>query len=257
VLDFARMQVDARSEYALQLLPALRTVPLTDGLARRAAAQLDDWDGTMAKDRAAPLIFNAWLTRFSEDVLRRAGVPVGSIAVSKLGFVAWLLAQKTDSEAYAADRAAWCGGGCGPILATALAEASADLAHRLGSNPALWRWGAVHDAVFDHPVLRFVPMIGRWVGARVPVTGGTTTINRQEALFGGFDSVHGAAYRGDYDLADLDRSLFMTVPGQSGNVLSATARIFVNRWAIGETITLGPEQPGDIPRARVRLTPAR
>ncbi len=201
VQDFARMQGDAGSEYARQLLPALLAVPLSDGLARRAAAQLRGWDGTMAKDSAAPLVFNAWLARFREDVLRRAGVPARSIAVSRLGFVAWLLAPGTDAAA----RAWWCSGECGPMLATALTEASADLVSRLGSDPAAWRWGAVHDAVFDHPVLRFVPVIGGWVGARVPVPGDTTTINRQEALFGGFESVHGAAYRGDYDLADLDQ----------------------------------------------------
>jgi penicillin G amidase len=255
VAEFARMQVDAGSEYARELLPVLRTAPLPDELARRALAQLAGWDGTMAKDLAAPLIFNAWLERFRDDVLRRAGVPVGSIAVSRLGFVAWLLAPGTDGAA--AERAWWCGGDCGKMLATALAEASADLARRLGADPAHWRWDSVHDAVFDHPVLRFIPLIGRWVGARVPVPGDTTTINRQEALFGGFDSVHGAAYRGDYDLADLDRSRFMTVPGQSGNVLSSTARVFVKRWAMGQTITLGPEPADETPRATIVLTPAR
>ena len=255
VQDFARMQADAGSEYARQMLPALRAVSLPDGLASRAAAQLRGWDGTMAKDSAAPLVFNAWLTRFREDVLRRAGVPVRSIAVSKLGFVAWLLRPDADAGAGAVARAAWCGGDCAPMLATALAEASADLAARLGPDRAAWRWGAVHDAVFDHPVLRFVPLLGRWAGARVPVPGDTTTINRQEALFGGFDSVHGGAYRGDYDLADLDRSRFITVPGQSGNPLRATARNFVDRWASGETIALGPEQAGDAASATITLTP--
>ncbi len=255
VLDFAHMQADAGSAFARQLLPALRAVPQTDELARRAALQLAGWDGTMATDLAAPLIFNAWLDHFRSDVLRRAGVPERSIAVSKLGFVAWLLAP--GSEADAKDRAWWCGGRCGPTLATALAEASAELAARLGPDPAHWRWGAVHDAVFEHPVLRFVPTIGRWVAARVPVAGDTTTINRQEALFGGFDSVHGAAYRGDYDLSDLDRSRFIAVPGQSGNVLSATARVFVNRWAAGQTVALGSEQPGAAASATVLLLPAR
>ncbi len=252
-LDFAHMQADAGSEYARQLVPVLRAVAQSDELAGRAAAQLDNWDGTMARELAAPLVFNAWLDRFRADVLRRAGVPAGSIAVSKLGFITWLLMPATEAEA--ADRAWWCGGTCNRMLAAALAEASADLAGRLGPDPARWRWGAVHEAVFDHPVLRFVPMIGRWVGARVPVPGDTTSINRQEALFGGFDSVHGGAYRGDYDMADLDRSRFMAVPGQSGNVLSGTARVFVKRWAAGNTITLGPEQAGEIAPATIRLIP--
>ncbi len=52
-------------------------------------------------------------------------------------------------------------------------------------------------------------------------------------------SVHGASYRGVYDLADLDRSLFMITPGQSGNPFSSHARDFVLRWRDGATITLG------------------
>ncbi|MBV8576791.1 MAG: penicillin acylase family protein, partial [Acetobacteraceae bacterium] len=98
-------------------------------------------------------------------------------------------------------------------------EAVAALAARLGPDPAAWRWGQVHDAVFAHPVLRFVPLLGPLTEGRIPVSGDTTTVNRQEALFGGFESVHGPAYRGVYDLADLDQSRFMTVPGQSGNPL--------------------------------------
>jgi penicillin amidase len=54
-------------------------------------------------------------------------------------------------------------------------------------------------------------------------------------------SVHGASFRGVYDLADLDRSVFMIAPGQSGNPFSSHARDFVVRWRDGATITLGPE----------------
>jgi penicillin amidase len=105
-------------------------------------------------------------------------------------------------------------------------------------------------------VLRFVPLLQRLTRASVTVPGDTTTINRQEALFGGYESVHGPAYRGVYDLADLDRSRFMAVPGQSGNLLSATARGFLRRWATGETIALGPETAGAAVMARIRLIPA-
>jgi penicillin amidase len=248
---FAGMQADTGSEYARQLLPVLRGVAVPEGTARKAAALLDGWDGTMALDGAAPLIFNAWLARFRDDVLQRAGVPERSPAVSRLGFIAWLLGP-SDADA----RAAWCGGSCESVLARALERASAELASRLGPDPTTWRWGAVHDAVFSHPVFRFLPLLGQLTEARIPVAGDTSTINRQEALFGGFDSVHGPAYRGVYDLADLDRSRFITVPGQSGNPFRHTSRGFVRRWADGQTITLGPESGTGEVTARIRLLPA-
>ena len=65
--------------------------------------------------------------------------------------------------------------------------------------------------------------------------------------------MHGAAYRGVYDLSDLDRSLFMMAPGQSGNLLSRHARDFLIRWRDGATITLGPSP--DATTATIRLTP--
>ena len=63
---------------------------------------------------------------------------------------------------------------------------------------------------------------------------------------------HGA-YRGVYDLADLDRSLFMITPGQSGNPFSDHARDFAIRWRDGATITIGP-QAASI-SGTVRLSP--
>ena len=66
-------------------------------------------------------------------------------------------------------------------------------------------------------------------------------------------SVHGAAYRGVYDLADLDQSLFMITPGQSGNPFSTHARDFVARWRDGATIRLG--QVAASITGTVQLTP--
>jgi penicillin amidase len=252
VADFTRMQADAGSPYARRLLPALRGVTVSDATARKALEQLRDWDGTMSVDGAAPLIFNAWLGRFRDDVLRRMKVPERSPAVSRQDFVAWLLADDTDPAA----RSAWCDGDCGPMLAKALESATAELAARLGPDPAAWHWGTVHRATFAHAVLRFVPVLGRLAEASVAVPGDTTTVNRQEALFGGLESVHGASYRAAYDLADLDRSRFIVAPGQSGNLLSHAARAFVERWAAGATVGLGPDTAASPAAARIELTPA-
>jgi penicillin amidase len=253
VAGFARMQVDAGSTYARQLLPALRRVSVPEGIARPALKQLQDWDGTMSVDRPGPLIFNAWLARFREDVLRRAGVPEQSPAVSSLNFVAWLLTADADPAA----RAAWCDGPCERMLVQALESVAVELVARLGPDPAEWRWGAVHRAVFAHAVLRFVPLLGRLTEASAVVPGDTTTVNRQEALFGGFETVHGASYRAAYDLADLDRSRFIVAPGQSGNLSSPAARIFLERWASGATVELGPEIATAPVTAQIRLMPSR
>ena len=46
-----------------------------------------------------------------------------------------------------------------------------------------------------------------------------------------FANRHASSYRAIYDLADLDRSLYIQTTGQSGNVFSPYYRSFAERWA--------------------------
>jgi penicillin amidase len=46
-----------------------------------------------------------------------------------------------------------------------------------------------------------------------------------------FANRHAPSMRAIYDLADLDRSVFMHSTGQSGNVLSPWYASFAERWA--------------------------
>jgi penicillin amidase len=94
--------------------------------------------------------------------------------------------------------------------------------------------------VFAHPVLRTVPLLYRFGVAHISVPGDDTTLFRGGMFDGGFTAVQGASYRGVYDLADLDRSVFVVAPGQSGDPASALARNFLRRWRDGGTVTLGP-----------------
>jgi penicillin amidase len=110
----------------------------------------------------------------------------------------------------------------------------------------------VHRAVFAHPILRTLPLVGPYATISIPSPGDDDTVDR-----GGMDaalqSVHGASFRGVYDLANLDQSLFMMAPGQSGSLFSPHARDFVARWRDGATITLGPIAPSIT--GTIHLTP--
>jgi penicillin amidase len=78
-------------------------------------------------------------------------------------------------------------------------------------------------------------------------------VDRGDPEYKQFQSVEGPEYRGVYDLADLDRSMFVMAPGESGNLLSRHARDFLARWRDGDTIALGPD--AGAASARIRLTP--
>jgi penicillin amidase len=176
-------------------------------------------------------------------VLRQAGIDQAD-GGPMAEFVAYVLSPSG---------AHWCGGDCTATLKAALGEAVQDLAARFGGDPAQWRWGDAHSAVFAHPVLRTLPVLGPLTTQRIPSPGDDTTIDRGGLAYNQFQSVHGASYRGVYDLADLDRSRFIMAPGQSGNPLSRHAGDFLTRWRDGATITLGPK--ADATSATIRLTP--
>jgi penicillin amidase len=241
--DFARMQIDTHSDFVPQVLPRLLAVPVTDDTARRAQGLLRDWDGSMTIDAPQPLIFNAWLHFFYGRVLQQAGIPL-SDSGPLMEFVGFVLSPAG---------AHWCGGDCTSPLQASLTDAVADLTSRFGNDPAQWRWGTAHPAVFAHPMLRPLPILGTLGTLSIPSPGDDTTIDRGGPRYKQFQSVHGAEYRGVYDLADLDRSLFIVAPGQSGNLLSRHARDFLTRWRDGATITLGPTAAATT--ATIRLTP--
>jgi penicillin amidase len=241
--DFARMQVDVHSDFARQVLPKLLAVPITEDIPRRAQGLLRDWDGAMTIDAPQPLIFNAWLHYFYGRVLQQAGIAVND-GGPLLEFVGYVLSPAG---------AHWCGGDCTSILQASLTDAISDLTHRFGNDPMQWHWGEAHPAIFAHPMLRPLPILGKLATLSIASPGDDSTVDRGGPAYKQFQSVHGAEYRGVYDLADLDRSLFMMAPGQSGNLLSRHARDFLIRWRDGATITLGPTP--NATTATIRLTP--
>ncbi len=256
--DFAAMQTDVVDPFARQVLPALLAVPDVTGVSRTALRLLRGWDGSAVMNSPAPLIFNAWMDAFYTAVLRHAGLTVG-LGAPVSDFVASVLSPTgaptgTPSGAISGAISGnhWCGGDCAPMLRDALADAVRDLSRRFGDDPEAWRWGTAHQAVFAHPILRNVPVLGSFSTISLPSPGDDDTVDRG-GTGAALQSVHGASYRGVYDLADLDRSLFIITPGQSGNPFSPHARDFALRWRDGATITLGPQAASIT--GTVRLTP--
>jgi penicillin amidase len=207
--DFARMQTDVGSTFAADMLPILRP----------AAPVFDGWAGDMTMAAPQPLVFNLWLREFHRLVFRRQGLDpyYGGPMADFVGFV------------LSPAGAHWCGGDCAPLVKQALDTAIAD---------ARGSWGDAHKAVFAHPVLRGIPLLGSLTSLSISSPGDDTTLDRG-SYNARLEGVHGASYRGVYDLADLDASLFMLAPGQSGHPLRAHARDLLRRWRDGATLTLG------------------
>ena len=87
---------------------------------------------------------------FYNAVLRHAGLTAG-VGAPVSDFVASVLSPAG---------AHWCDGDCAPMLRDSLADAVSDLSARFGDDPAAWRWGEAHQAMFAHPMLRNIPVLG-------------------------------------------------------------------------------------------------
>ena len=124
------------------------------------------------------------------------------------------------------------------------------------------RWGDAHQATHDHPVLGDVPLLRYFVNIRQSTSGGDNTLQRGLTRGTGKDpfyNVHGAGYRGVYDFADPDSSVFVTSTGQSGHFLSRHYDDMAQLWRRGEYIPMSLD--AELARAAAvgvtRLEPAQ
>lgn len=233
---FAAMQNDIVSPLAREILPALLAVPPPPGLPGRAQALLRDWDGAMRAEAPQPMIYHAWLRAFRRLALAQGGAPEGTSAGPE--FTRLLL---TDP----ARGAAWCGAaGCAPILARALVEATAEIESAQGGDPAKWAWGRAHLATFEHPILRFIPILGGMTRLAVPSPGDGETLSRGGMRGGGdtpYAHLHGAGLRAAFDLGDPDGAVAIIATGQSGHPFSQHWDDLLQRWRDGDVVRLGRE----------------
>lgn len=247
------IQLDDTSRDALALLPHL--VEATDELPAEARSLFTDWDGSMAADSAAPLLYHAWRRSLGRLTFAdELGPDFGDFRPS-----ARLLKEVFLSGAI------WCDDtrttareSCAQISARAMREAWAELSADYGADPSAWRWGEAHVAAFRHPIWSRVPLLSEIFSFGVESAGSDDTVNRGGVRLSAegaerYDNIHGPGYRAVYNLADLESSRFVIATGQSGNPLSPLYGSFVERWRGGDYISLG--ENAIVPAHRLHLEP--
>lgn len=258
--SFAKIQSDSQSRLAREALPFARAAKPGTDEGRLAQGKLDGWNGDMAPDSPAPLVFTAWyreLTRLVYadelgDMFRDAWelrVPFMMQALrGENGFQAWCDDVRTPKVKES----------CAMLTGKAFDLAAIELRRRYG-EPSTWRWGIAHPAASDHRPLGFFPVIKNFfnitpetAGDAYSVNVGAYTIRDEERPY---VNRHAGSLRAIYDLADLDRSLFMQSTGQSGNVLSPWYSDLAERWARVEYLTIPTSRDKIAAAHRLTLTP--
>ncbi|MBR9649832.1 penicillin acylase family protein [Thalassovita aquimarina] len=259
--SFIETQLDTVSPAARTLLPLIGADLWFTGEAapegtperqrQRALALLANWNGEMNEHLPEPLIYAAWVRALQDRLIRD---DIGPLA-DRFIHVEPLFIERVFRDVNGA--AVWC-----DVIQSAPVETCTDMARLALDDALLWideeygqqleslRWGDAHQAVHDHPVLGQVPVLRNFVNIRQSTSGGDQTLMRgltDGSAEAPFSNVHGASYRGVYDFADPDSSVFITATGQSGHFLSRHYDDLGELWRRGEYIPMSLDE--DLARA--------
>ena len=250
--SFIEAQLDTVSFTARALLPLIgsdlwftsQSAP-QGTLARNRKTALDllaEWNGEMNEHMPEPLIFSAWMRALQNRLIRDELGPLAD----KFAHMEPLFIERVFRNI---DNAAqWCDviqsgklETCAEIARLALDDALVWLAEKYGSNMEALRWGEAHQALHRHETLGRVPLLSYFVNIYQPTSGGDNTLLRGKTSGADpepFFNVHAAGYRGVYDFADPDSSVFITATGQSGHFLSRHYDDLGQLWRRGEYIPM-------------------
>jgi penicillin amidase len=250
--SFIEAQLDTVNPTARALLPLIGAdlwftgEPAPEGtperFRQRALTLLAEWNGEMNEHLPEPLIAEAWLRALMDRLIRDE---LGAMADS-FTHVSPVFIERVYRDVGGA--AAWCDviqsaavESCTDLARIALDEALLRLSERYGDNLESWRWGDAHQATHDHQVLGDIPFLRHFVNIRQSTSGGDDTLMRGVTRGTGdepYQNVHSAGYRGVYDFADPDSSVFISATGQSGHPLSRHYDDLGELWRRGEYIPM-------------------
>lgn len=248
--SFIAAQNDIVSPVARALLPLVGAdlwftdEPAAPGTPERlrqdALALMANWDGAMNEHLPEPLIYAAWMRALQDRLVRDDLGPLADELTELYpGFIERVFRNSAGAGAWCDVRQSAPSETCTQIARQALDAALLDLSGRFGDDLASWRWGDLHRARHVHPALGDMRVISYLVNLLQPISGGESTVARAGFLGSGRNpwlNVKGAAYRGVYDLADPDSSVFIISTGQSGHPLSRHYDDLAELWRRGEYV---------------------
>ncbi|KIT16102.1 penicillin acylase family protein [Jannaschia aquimarina] len=212
-----------------------------------ALALLAAWNGEMSEHLPEPLIYAAWMRALQDRLIRDDLGPLADEYSRMIPLFVERVFRDIDGAS------AWCDviqsvpvETCTDVARLSLDDALQSLEDQYGGSPESWRWGDAHEAHHDHPVLGDIPFLGAVVNIRQSTSGGDHTLQRGRTSGEAptpFANVHAGTYRGVYDFADPESSVFITSTGQSGHPLSRHYDDLGVLWRRGEYIpmTLDPD----------------
>ncbi|MGV8978084.1 MAG: penicillin acylase family protein [Cellulomonas sp.] len=261
VASAGALQMDDRNPYADVLVPALLKVNIADSFDADGQQLLRTWDRRSGTDSPAAAYFAAvWKTLLRLtfwDEMPRGYEPDGG---DRWLEVVRTLLDQPDSAWWDDRSTVGVVEGRDEILTRALVSARSELTATLGKDVNEWRWGALHTAAPQHPVLGGPSLPGfvrRLVNpSPLGVAGGSSLVDATswDASADSFTVTSAPSMRMVVDLGNLDASTWVNLTGTSGHPASVHYTDQFDAWAHGRTFSWPFTSSAVEAGARDRLT---
>jgi penicillin G amidase len=231
------LQTDVVSVPARRLAKLLAGITAPDADTKAAIALITGWDHALTATSPAGALFEVWWARHLKKALWAAIVAPELHALMVPGDVdATLACLEAPDDRFGADPAK----ARDQILVSSLAAAYAETRQLLGPDPKAWAWGKLHQAYFEHPLSFMLPeeVARRYAIGPAPHAGSSVSPMHTGYRGTDFRTMMGSSFRLVADLADLDRSVAMNAPGQSGDPESPQWRKLFDLWRTGDYVPL-------------------
>lgn len=238
--DMTRIQFDAHNPIAAELVPYLLDIDMGSEFYRQGQELLRDWDFQQTADSAAAAYFNAvWtnvLARTFHDDLPEDQWPGGGerwfnvmrTLLDKPSSPWWN--NRTTAQVETRDE----------ILMQAMRDARNDLTSKISRDPDEWSWGRLHTLTLRNETLGTsgISVVERIFNrGPYPVSGGGGLVNATSwDAAQGYEATSVPSMRMVVDLADLDRSRWIQLTGNSGHAFEAHYLDQFELWQHGKTL---------------------
>ena len=223
--DMPEIQSDQTSLHAGYIAERVSRVRVDDSAADEMRAMLSAWDGHMAVDSAAALVYYELCEQLISRSVRRyfdapSRLPNGSYEEMRI-LHEQLRANSTLTLP--------SGGDWDETIAESLAAARAVLIERYGDDRSQWRFGDAHAVTWRHNLGRDPERAARFNVGDFPKGGDGNTPNNATGLINQ-PADHGVSYRQIFDLAALNGARVVLPPGNSGRPDSAHYSDHMQKW---------------------------
>jgi penicillin amidase len=246
--DMATIQADQYALPAVEIVPHILRLSLSDPSQRSAQNILRNWNYILSPRSAGAAIYSVFLRRLEYIVLsavlgddeallqryRGVGTTIlnasnGYASRSRPLLIRMLEARDDHWFAHSAipnGPTSW-----DAAVRAAFASAIEELRERFGPDVARWNYGAMHTMTYNHPLGSIKPLHLLFNRGPYPVGGDVDTVNMGAALANAPETVTVVpSFREIVNLADLNTSLSGHAPGQSGHPMSKHYDDFIPMW---------------------------